>query len=338
MVDAAGLSPNNELTITRDPDVISPALPGDLARFYSERCYLPQSALSRLLEVYEASSDTHTDSPLTKFINTLLRLDQLESLSEGLRPAQHLTRFRSTMIEFQEAEQLEASLASRLNEDTEQRQNLKTAASALAERIAAELAQLDKRLVSLVEKPDQLLVKLGERSYEHEIARLNSLRRDLDALRMQLDSAALSPERAAEAEIEEAFRSAREALAFWRRATGIPLENIIAQVREVIPEIPTTAATDPKYAFDSARAAASAEMKRCSEQLAIDDVTVNKIRELETRVAGARSRLGVLERQVATLSGKASDYARAFVRYFATYATTTVPSVGATMQKSHANR
>lgn len=43
-----------------------------LSRFYGERCYLAQSTLARLLEIYQHKDARLTDSPLTKFVKELL--------------------------------------------------------------------------------------------------------------------------------------------------------------------------------------------------------------------------------------------------------------------------
>ena len=65
----------------------SPSLSKEHAHFYSERSFLAQSTLSRLLEIYERSDAKETDSPLTKFVKDLLRLDQLDALVDGLHDA-----------------------------------------------------------------------------------------------------------------------------------------------------------------------------------------------------------------------------------------------------------
>src|SRR5215203_3787013 len=64
-----------------------PLLPERLAKFYSERCYLPQSALGRLLELYQSSDARQSDSPLTEFVKDLLGLDILDALIDGLHDA-----------------------------------------------------------------------------------------------------------------------------------------------------------------------------------------------------------------------------------------------------------
>jgi exonuclease SbcC len=51
----AGVPTDLTLPVTADGIRGRPLLPERLAKFYSERCYLPQSVLSRLLEFYQVS-------------------------------------------------------------------------------------------------------------------------------------------------------------------------------------------------------------------------------------------------------------------------------------------
>lgn len=62
---------------------LSPMLGEGEARFYAERCYLTQARLGRLLEIYQ-SAEGRTDTPLTRFIKDLLRLERLDALVDGL--------------------------------------------------------------------------------------------------------------------------------------------------------------------------------------------------------------------------------------------------------------
>jgi exonuclease SbcC len=69
-----------------------PLLNGVDSSFFSERSYLAQSTLGRLLEIYQ-HTDKKTDSPLTRFVKELLGLDRMEALIGGLytagRKSQH---------------------------------------------------------------------------------------------------------------------------------------------------------------------------------------------------------------------------------------------------------
>src|ERR1700735_5279941 len=53
--------------------------------FFTERCYLPQSLLGQLLQIYQ-DSDSSPDSPLSRFVTELLGLDRLDAIEIGLAP------------------------------------------------------------------------------------------------------------------------------------------------------------------------------------------------------------------------------------------------------------
>lgn len=66
-----------------------PALGATEAKFYSERCYLDQSSLSRLLDLYQ-ERDGVEGSALEQFVNELLGLEKLDALRLGLAAAHDL--------------------------------------------------------------------------------------------------------------------------------------------------------------------------------------------------------------------------------------------------------
>lgn len=61
---------------------------------FLERCYLPQTALGRLLETYTATGK-QVDTALVRFVKTVVGLDDLDNLIDGLRPAGHLSRAKA---------------------------------------------------------------------------------------------------------------------------------------------------------------------------------------------------------------------------------------------------
>lgn len=66
-----------------------PALSENSARFYSERCYLDQASLGRLLELYQ-HREGKEESALARFVNELLGLENLDALRTGLQDATDL--------------------------------------------------------------------------------------------------------------------------------------------------------------------------------------------------------------------------------------------------------
>src|SRR3972149_2981590 len=61
----------------------TPAFNDAAANFYAERCYLDQTSLGRLLDLYQAREGTE-ETALEKFVNELLGLEKLDSLRSGL--------------------------------------------------------------------------------------------------------------------------------------------------------------------------------------------------------------------------------------------------------------
>lgn len=90
-----------------------PLLSPELAQFFSERSYLAQATLGRLLELYQAS-DKRGDSLLTRFVNDLLGLDHLDALIEGLAKSGDIRATRKLITELGDQERLAESLRSEL--------------------------------------------------------------------------------------------------------------------------------------------------------------------------------------------------------------------------------
>lgn len=79
-----------------------PAFADAAAKFYSERCYLDQASLGRLLELYQAKVGKE-ESALAKFVNELLGLEKLDALREGLSAANDLRLLKKLAVGLEEA-------------------------------------------------------------------------------------------------------------------------------------------------------------------------------------------------------------------------------------------
>jgi exonuclease SbcC len=74
-------------------------------RHFQERCYLSQSRLARLLEIYQAVDKERKESPLATFVRELLGLDVLENLTSGLQISGDIRRIRRDIKAFTAFEQ-----------------------------------------------------------------------------------------------------------------------------------------------------------------------------------------------------------------------------------------
>ena len=93
------------ITMTVGGDHIdgAPALRPDAIQFFTERCYLDQTSLGRLLEFYQYREEKR-ESALAHFVNELLGLEQLDALRAGLHPATHLARLKTLCPALAEAD------------------------------------------------------------------------------------------------------------------------------------------------------------------------------------------------------------------------------------------
>lgn len=77
-------------------------------RFFGERCYLSQSKLSRLLEIYQSIGSDGGEQPLVRFITELLGIDMLENLTSGLYEVGDRRRLYKTCTKFKELDEKDA--------------------------------------------------------------------------------------------------------------------------------------------------------------------------------------------------------------------------------------
>jgi len=94
------------LTIHEDGPSRGKLLDDENAKYFAERCYLPQATLC----LNSIRIPTEKTSPLTKFVKELLGLDQLDSLVDGLRAAFHVQRIRNLVSEYRRFENLQKEL------------------------------------------------------------------------------------------------------------------------------------------------------------------------------------------------------------------------------------
>ena len=103
-----------------------PALDQETAQFYSERSYLDQVSLGRLLELYQ-HSEGNRESSLARFVNELLGLDHLDALREGLFDTTHLARFKKLSGAYTRALDRRSDLEQLLNTQTKDLSEIESA-------------------------------------------------------------------------------------------------------------------------------------------------------------------------------------------------------------------
>lgn len=281
-----------------------------LSRFYGERCYLAQSTLARLLEIYQHKDARLTDSPLTKFVKDLLGLDQLDALVEGLHDAGDVRRLRASAKDYWDVRDLIPKVDTEIQRLTEEQLVLNTDILQLTQAVQAKLVML-----GLPEKSDILsapaLAKLESEAAEPELQRMAKIRRDIGAVIAQW-STVQSGVTALERDAAEArSKISGELLQRWRDGTGRQLDATFSAMASYFSDLPSPSSTRPAHARSVALETVLAELKRCGSVLAHDSNDAKQLATLDEGIAKSRSRIAVLDEQIAKHAGAAGSLAEA---------------------------
>ena len=133
-------TPGAPLTVNGARTDGTPAFTADTAKFYSERCYLDQASLGRLLELYQFHEEKE-ESALAKFVTELLGLEKLDALRSGLSDANDLRLLKKLAVGVEDAAAKAKAATTQLREQSEllaeTRTELAQARTATREAIAA---------------------------------------------------------------------------------------------------------------------------------------------------------------------------------------------------------
>lgn len=94
-----------------------PAFNDTAAKFYAERCYLDQTSLGRLLDIYQ-SREGGEQTALEEFVNELLGLEKLDALRDGLSDAKDFRLVKKLAAGVDEADREAKATANQLKEQS----------------------------------------------------------------------------------------------------------------------------------------------------------------------------------------------------------------------------
>lgn len=103
----------------------TPAFNSGAAKFYAERCYLDQTSLGRLLDLYQARVPNE-QTALEEFVNELLGLEKLDALRGGLSVAKDLRLLKKLAVGVDEADREAKAVATQLREQSALRAEIRT--------------------------------------------------------------------------------------------------------------------------------------------------------------------------------------------------------------------
>lgn len=284
----------------------NPLLKPETARFYSERCYLAQATLGRLLEIYSRVDTRGGDSPLTKFIKDLLGLDHLDALVEGLHAAGDRRRIQRLVPEYRETKESMASIQGELILSTAKVLELRSRAEDVRDELDETLSDLPD--LEGVKAPssadlDELDMFLRTGSEEEDLVSVISTRREAAALRQQLEPLLTDPISQDRAIAEQNASEARALLNHWNDTVGRELNSAVEDLRADLPDISPLASTDPEAVHAEATERVEAELERVNQLLLQDQAATNQDAEIDQIIQRGRARVLKLEGQIAEVVG-----------------------------------
>lgn len=284
-------------------------LTGDLTRFFTERCYLPQAALGRLLEIYEHQDSRRSDSPLTRFVKELLGLEALDGLIDGLHASGDIRRLREKAPNFWSVRSGAADLAKQAKAATD-------AVTALREEVAELEGQLRDDLTGIAEREGELDPKALASHVAQDVERIESRLSDLARRRRDLVSADAQLSAASQADggqreaAEAASTTAQSALRRWQTGLGADLQTLLAAIRERLPGLPESATDTASVHADAAKAveAETQRLQGIADRTAADDKALS---ELEESLRQGTSRLAAIDTELEQDKGANQELAQA---------------------------
>lgn len=211
------------------------ALDEQVAAFFRERAFLPQSLLGQLLQIYQDAGND-ASSPLAQFVGKLLGLDRLDALEAGLKPLVDVRNVRKIVDGWQAAEN-EKTRLDRLLADQRQR------GDSLNEQVQSALRELTN-LCSVLELSvkvdedtlDEVAEGLATTSDSEAFAQLTDQQRRLASIRREIDEAQSATGSEALPSLANADDASKE-FARWDAEYGPRITILRGSVESMLPDV-----------------------------------------------------------------------------------------------------
>jgi len=304
---AGGTRPETTMTIRGGAIRGMPLLDEAGRTFFTDRCYLSQSTLGRLLDIYQApTARDPSNTPLTNFVKSLLGLDQLEALIDGTFPAGHKARMSKLSGDFDRADQLEGRLQGEQREiDALQRNQ-----DAEAAKLLSQVEPLRSTL-GLSEDPSAAASHLAETEDPELLARHEARVNNVIALQFQWSSFTTDEAQADRAALELEEAESARAVEAYSAGPGSRLAAAITSIRTIFPDLADPAQTDPEEARAGAILLVDREINRLDTLLASAQTASRSIGTRDQSISQHQARLKLLNNQIADIAGDAAGLGQA---------------------------
>lgn len=293
--------------LTKDGLKAGPTLDPALASFFTERSYLPQSLLHQLLQIYQRSG-SGLDSPLAKFVGTLLGLGSLDALEAGLNPTGDVRNIRRIAPEWSarefECERLKRMLAEQAAERSRHVSALTAALKELQDALKAlnideEAAEAKlPKITDLVEAIDD----------SAELQRITEQRRHLSAIVTQVGTTGTGTGESDLAKLQETARLAAERAAAWHQAHAETLRALRDEVERALPALPLPS-TYHGFVVEAVRALTSIA-EQSKHRLAKAGADALRLVAARGELEIVKNRTAIIDAEMATVAGGSEGLAK----------------------------
>ena len=267
------------------------------ASFFQERVFLPQSLLSRLLQIYQESG-SETESPLAKFVTGLLGLDRLDALELGLQPLADIRNVRKITDGWQKAENHKSTLERQLSENRKNR-------LVWHKQVTEALNSLNKICIKLelsleVKEKDfgEIKKHLSDEKDSEELARVLDQQRKLAAIIREIKAAQGTDDVGVDAPSDDANK-ANVAYAQWESTFGETVSKLRNRIETLLPQI--TLPSDLEALNEVGLSNLKVEQKQTVEVTSRSRTDIMRHAKAQDELEVALSKINIIDEEIARL-------------------------------------
>lgn len=270
----------------------TPALNATDASFFSERCYLPQAVLGRLLDIYDQKKAAN--SRLTEFVKELLRLDALDALVDGLDHAFNVTRIRKLAPVYKQLEEARDLLNKQLERERSSVDSARQATTQRISRLNDLLAVLDRNAVPVGSGFDvaALRARVGDRDRDQaELSSVTQQSSEVSSLLSRLEQTSAGSADAAIAALERDVAAIGSRYETWLNGQGAQITQALDDLREFHSELSPLDGSSVEDQVRDALSWAIVEVDRCQRLLDQHGTASQQLTAARTTIQRATTRI-----------------------------------------------
>jgi len=273
------------------------------ANFFKERVFLPQSLLSRLLQIYQESGND-TESPLAKFVTGLLGLDRLDALELGLQPLADIRNVRKITNGWQKVENDKSILDRQLLE------NIKTR-NLWHNQVTEALHSLNENCTKLNLNLDVTEENLGETKEtltgiknSEDLAKVLDQQRKLAAVIREI-KIAQDENQGGAGMSSDAADTANIAYSQWESSFGQPISKLRIRIETLLPN--TTLPSDPDVLAEVGLSKLKIEQKQTMELTSGARADIKRHADAQDELEAALSKITIVDDEISRLPNESGS-------------------------------